>query len=165
MLDYDFEVARRKETNGIIRDNFMLPLSVDNFIGDDIQTGIDSYARIFLADDNIYAMFLDYNGGQTLGDVGYRMRRMGIVAKKFLPPLADFQYFDRQAVAHYRKNYPSKSKLDKGSLTFYRTYALYSPGLVRIAAVPQGINRYMGESSNWCKALDFSYRKIEVLGL
>lgn len=162
MSDYEYNVMRKRHCETVVREQFHLHLPVDALLFDDIETGTHSYAVLFRSGHHLYALFIDEDNRQTLGDVQSMMRHMGVKPLKILPPHADPDYFTHEARHEFSTAYPAIKLMDPETLRFYRNYASYTPGLVRIAEINGSIKRYVASLSHWQTAFEYTFRRIQV---
>ena len=162
MTDFEYNAMRKRHCESVVRDQFHLHLPVDELLFDDIETGDNSYAVLFRSGHHVYALFIDEGGRQTLGDVQSMMRHMGIKPLKVLPPHADPEYFTREARHEFSTAYPAIKMMDPETVRFYRNYAVYAPGLVRISEINGSIKRYVTNLPHWQTAFDYSFKRIQV---
>lgn len=162
MSDYEYNAMRRRHCESVVREQFHLHLPVEELIFDDIETGAHSYAVLFRSGRHMYALFIDEDNRQTLGDVTSIMEHMGVKPLKVLPPHADPDYFTREARHKFSLAYPAIKTIDPETVRFYQNYATYAPGLVRIAEVGGMIKRYVPSLPHWQHAFDYSFKRIRV---
>ena len=162
MSDYEYNSMRKRHCESVVQEQFHLHLPVDELLFDDIETGARSYAVLFRSGRHLYALCIDDDMRQTLGDVKSMMRHMGVKPLKVLPPHADPDYFTREARQSFSVTYPAIKAVDIEALRFYQDSTIYAPGLVRIAEISGAIKRYVPTAPHWQTAFDYSFRKIQV---
>lgn len=153
---------RKHHCERLVREHFHLHLPVDELLFDDIATGERSYVVLFRSGRHLYGLFVDEGGQQMLGDVRSMMQHMGMKPLKVLPPLADSRYFLKEAKKRFSLAFPAIKASDAETIRYYQTYALYAPGLVRIAEIRGPIKRYSSDTSHWQSAFDYSFRRVQV---
>ena len=162
MSDIEYNIMRKRHCESIVQDFFHLYFPVDDMLFDDIETGEGSYAVIFRSSNYLYALFIDENKKQTLGDVQSMMRNMGVRPLKVFPPHADPDYFIREAERNFLNKYPAIKTASPEAINFYKNFATYTPGLIRIAEINGMIKRYVPDMMNWQNAFSFNFQQIQV---
>lgn len=162
MAEYNYDSMRRRECEELIPRLFHVHLPVKRFVCDDIETGSNSYAVLFESGKDLYALLVDKQDRQTFADVRRMTKRMGLRVDRFFPPGADPRYFFEEGVKLYQQAYPAKKQWSKDDIPFYASQAVYSPALVRVTVVDDGLYRYSTNGGSWQRAFDFTFRKVRV---
>ena len=160
---YDYDEMRRRECEQLIPQVFHVYLPVDRFVCDDIQIGPDSYAMLFESDKNLYALLIDNQKGQTLADVKRLTKQIGLQVSRYFPPGADPRYFFDSGMRLYQRYFPAKRTWSRQDIDFYAQQAIYSPALVRVSAVDNGLRRFIPGVNSWQHASDFTFKKVQVV--
>jgi len=162
MTTRDYNEMRRRQCREVVVEQFHLDLPIDEVLFDDIETGRDSYAVFFRSGRDMYALLIDENNTQTLGDARHTVRAMGLEAEKFLPPHADDRYFMRAGEKYFQQAFPGRKQWSTQEITHYQSYAVYSPALIRLSRINGEIKRFNTIGSAWQKAFEFSFAKVKV---
>ncbi|MFZ1250485.1 MAG: hypothetical protein WAR37_03525 [Candidatus Microsaccharimonas sp.] len=154
---------RQRECNELIPKLFHVYLPVTRLLFDDIETGPHSYAVLFESGRDTYALIVAKDGyDQTLADVKRIVKGMGLEAQRFFPPEADPLYFYDEGVKHFLSAYPGRKQWKKEDITFYQSLASYKTALIRVASIKGEVRRFNTHTSNWQKAFDYTFKKIQV---
>ncbi|HET6622383.1 MAG TPA: hypothetical protein VFG56_00415 [Candidatus Saccharimonadales bacterium] len=150
---------------GSIREQFSLQLDIKHVIVRGIPTSRTTKASVFLTTKNKLFVYIDGQEPLSLSDVTKMIKRMGLVAKAYLPPRREDDYFDRIARGHFKKVYPGHPNPSDEDLRYYRSLAPYNPALVEVEEITAGVIYQFdsNDSSNWRTAAKFSYRRIKAL--
>ena len=159
----EYNLMRQRECNELIPQLFHVHLPVTRFLGEDIETGLHSYAVLFESGNDTYALLIATPGTeQTLGDVMRIAKGMGITVQRFFPPEAEPLYFYQEGVKHFQKAYPARKQWTKEDIRFYQSMAAYSPALLRISSVNGSVRRFNVHSNEWQTAFEYRFRKIPI---
>lgn len=148
----------------IANENFGKRFDIQQVVVRSIPTTHTTVASVFLTSKNQLYALVHGRAPLTLGDVRKIVKRMGLEAEAYLPPIHQPQYFDDIAVAKFRAVYPGRHDISDADLRYYRLSAPYNPALVLIGAVTDGTIRQFdpSDSSNWRVAAKFQYRRIKA---
>lgn len=130
-----------------------------------VPTTHTTVASVFLTSKNQLYALVHGRAPLTLGDVRKIVKRMGLEAEAYFPPMHQPTYFDDIAIEKFKSVYPGRHDVSDSDLRYYRLGAHYNPGLVLIAGVRDGTIKQFdsSDSSNWRVAAKFQYRRIKTL--
>jgi len=148
----------------IANENFGKRFDIQQVVVRSIPTTHTTVASVFLTSKNQLYALVHGRAPLTLGDVRKIVKRMGLEAEAYLPPIHQPQYFDDIAVDKFRAVYPGRHDISDADLRYYRLSAPYNPALVLIGAVTDGTIRQFdpSDSSDWRVAAKFQYRRIKA---
>lgn len=148
----------------IANEHFGKRFDIQNVVVRSIPTTHTTVASVFLTSKNQLYALVHGRAPLTLGDVRKIVKRMGLEAEAYLPPIHQPQYFDDIAVDKFKAVYPGRHDISDADLRYYRLSAPYNPALVLIGAVADGTIRQFdsSDSSNWRIAAKFQYRRIKA---
>lgn len=148
----------------IANEHFGKRFDIQQVVVRSIPTTHTTVASVFLTSKNQLYALVHGRAPLTLGDVRKIVKRMGLEAEAYLPPIHQPQYFDDIAVDKFKAVYPGRHDISDADLRYYRLSAPYNPALVLIGAVADGTIRQFdsSDSSNWRVAAKFQYRRIKA---
>ena len=148
----------------IANEHFGKRFDIQQVVVRSIPTTHTTVASVFLTSKNQLYALVHGRAPLTLGDVRKIVKRMGLEAEAYLPPIHQPQYFDDIAVDKFKAVYPGRHDISDADLRYYRLSAPYNPALVLIGAVADGTIRQFdsSDSSNWRVAAKFQYRRIKT---
>lgn len=143
---------------------FGLEVPVRNIILWRVPVSRTDYATVFLTAKKQLYVHIDGQSRLLLGDVKKIISHMGLVPAVFVPPKGRPHYFDEIGRHKFGEVFPGRTHISDADITFYRTLAPYSPALVQIQEVKDGlIRQYDADaSSSWRPAIKFAYRRIKT---
>ena len=135
---------------------------VNSVIARQIPVGRSSEATLFLTTKKQLYLFVDGEAPLLLSDIKKIVSRVGLVAERYVPPKGRPNYFDEIGAAKFREVFPSRKVVTDEDIVFYKTLAPYSPALVAIREVKNGIvHQYDSDATGgWRPSIKFSYRRI-----
>lgn len=147
-----------------VKEQFGKHLDIKQVIARDIPTSHTTKASVFLTAKNQLYAFIGGRAPLTLGDVRKIIKRMGLVAEAYVPPVHQPDYFNVIAETKFKETFPGRTVANDQDLAFYRTLVPYNPALVLIAEVSDGTIRQFdsSDSSNWRVAAKLTYRRIKT---
>lgn len=146
----------------ICRDKFNVEIKVENILLNSAFTGNSSYTSVFKNDRNeIFALCL-CDGALTLADVNGIIKKMGMKPERVYPPGGDEQYFVYYAKKTYESVFPGRKCLAEQDAVFYKSFAPYSPALIRIKEISGEIKHFDTSWNKWTSAINFSYYRVKV---
>jgi hypothetical protein len=145
-----------------IHSAFKQTIDIKSMIASSLPVGPGVTASVFLTDKGQLFMLIVSQGAMNVGDVRKMVSRANLKAEQFLPPHADEDYFTRIATKKFQEVFPGRAPSNDDDLTFYRTLVAYSPALVQISEVVDGVIKQFDRdaASSWRPAVKFSYRRI-----
>lgn len=146
------------------KERFGVSLEVDKVIARRIDVGRTTRATIFLSNKKQLYCYIEGQSRLLLSDVKKLCSRIGIRAELYFPPKGRPNYFDEIGREKFRDVFPGRRDIHEGDLTFYRTLAPYSPALILIGEVRDGVI-YQADSDSrggWRPAVKFAYRRIKT---
>lgn len=148
----------------IAREQFGKQLDITQVIVRDVPTSHTTRASVFMTKKAQMYALVHGEAALTLGDVRKLVKRMGLEAEAYLPPVHSPHYFDDIATEKFKATYPGRYDVTDADLRYYRLSAPYNPALVLISAVSDGTIRQFDplDSSGWRSAAKFQYRKIKT---
>lgn len=162
MADLYQEVTELIDLEGTCRAHFGAPLSIKRIIANGLPTGNSSRTTVFeTKDHSLYALCTSHIP-LTLADIKKIARRMGIEAEKYLPPAFDQQYFYNYGRDAFLAAYPSRKLTPHDDLSYYESLAPYSPALIKISQIKNGLRQFIPIAEQWQPAVTYSYAKVEV---
>jgi len=146
------------------KDQFGVILEVDKVIARNIDVGNSMRATLFLNKKKQLYCYINGPARLVYGDVRKLAVRIGLKVEMFFPPKGKPQYFDEIGIAKFREVFPGRHEVHAEDIVYYRTLAPYSPALMLITEVRDGII-YRADSdarSGWRPAVKFAYRRIKA---
>ena len=146
-----------------VRAEFGLNLNVKSQIAR-VPVSPSDVATVFLTDKGLLFALIDGRAKLTLGDVKKIITRMNLAAEEFWPPQKDPDYFRRRATEKFNEVFPGRGVVRDDDLAFYKTLAPYSPALVQIAEVRDGVIKQFDTDAvgHWRPSVKFAYRRIRT---
>lgn len=149
----------------VVRAQFGISVSVDSVIARNIPVSRTAEATLFLSAKKQLFLYLTSQSKLLLSDVQKIVSRTGLKADQFLPPKGRPNYFDEVGTKKFHEVFPGRSHVTPQDIAFYRTLSPYSPALILISEVKDGIiYRYDSDSSGeWRLHTKFAYRRIKTI--
>ena len=147
------------------KEEFGVSLEIDNVIARGIDVGNSMKATLFLTKKKQLYCYIFGPARLVLGDVRKLAVRIGLKVEMFFPPKGRPQYFDEIGREKFRVVFPGRHEIHSEDIVFYRTLAPYTPALLLISEVRDGVI-YCADSdarSGWRPAVKFTYRRIKTL--
>lgn len=154
---YD-DVAIERQIAG----KFGVNAEVESVIARRIPVGRSVEASLFLTNKKQLFLYIDGEARLYLSDVKKIVSRVGLHAEMYMPPKGSPHYFDEIGRAKFREMFPGRKLVSDDDIAFYKTLAPYSPALVLIREVKNGIiYQYDSDATGgWRPHAKFSYRRI-----
>lgn len=145
-----------------IKDQFGVAIEVESVIARRMPVGRSVEASLFLTSKKQLYLYIHGEAPLLLSDVKKIVSRAGLHVEMFLPPKGRPHYFDEIGTQKFREMFPSRSSVTDEDIVFYRTLAPYTPALVLIREVKNGIiYQYDADATGgWRPHAKFSYRRI-----
>lgn len=147
-----------------IKDYFGVKLNVSQMVAHDLPLSRTAYAQLFLTPDKHFYCYVDARSNLSLGDIKVLVKKIGLIADKFLPPSANEHYFVDSATDKFKKVFPGKKPANETDLRYYLTLVPYHPALIQIKEVADGkLYQFDPDSTgSWRANKTFSYRRIKT---
>lgn len=146
----------------IAKKQFGLDIEVRQVLAREIPVSHTATSTVFLTSKNQLFSMIHAKSALNLGDVRRLVKKMGLEAEGYLPPVQDKDYFNTVASAKFSSVFPGRHHIDESELRYYRLLVPYNPALIRVRAVTDGVVRQFDprDSSGWRTAVKFAYRQI-----
>ncbi len=143
---------------------FGVDTEVESMIARRMPVARNTTANLFLTKKKQLFLFVDGESRLLLSDVMKIVTRVGLSAELYLPPKGRPNYFDEVGTEKFIEVFPGRKVTNSQDIAFYRTLAPYSPALILIHEVKNGvIYQYDSDSkSEWRQYARFSYRRIKT---
>ena len=137
---------------------------IESVIARRIPIGRSANATLFLTAKKQLFLFVHGESKLLLSDVKKAVARIGLVPELFLPPKGRPNYFDEIGTEKFQEIFPGRRVAQAEDIAFYRTLAPYSPALILIREVKNGIiYQYDSDATGgWRPHAKFSYRRIKT---
>lgn len=141
---------------------FGVNAEVESVIARRIPVGRSVEATLFLTNKKQLFLYVDGEARLYLSDVKKIVARVGLHAELYMPPKGRPQYFDEIGTAKFQEMFPGRKVVSDEDIAFYKTLAPYSPALILIREVKNGvIYQYDSDATGgWRPHTKFSYRRI-----
>lgn len=148
----------------MIKAQFGVPAEVDSMIARNFPISRTGHASLFLTPKKQLFLYIDAQSKLLLADVQKIVSRVGLKAELYMPPKGRPQYFDEVGTQKFREIFPGRSNIGAQDIAFYRTLTPYSPALVLISEVKNGIIYQFDSDSHegWRPTAKFTYRRIKT---
>ena len=146
------------------KDKFGLSVEIKQVIARRAPVSRTDTATVFLTKKKQLYVYIEAQSRLVFADVKKIVTRMGMKAELYLPPKGRPHYFDEIGRQKFSEVFPGRTHITEGDITFYRTLAPYSPALVQISEIKDGvIMQYDSDASGgWRPAAKFAYRRIRT---
>lgn len=147
-----------------IRAQFGVVADIDTVIARHMPVSRTADATLFLTKKKQLFLYVDSQSKLLLSDVQKIVSRVGLKAELYMPPKGRPEYFNDIGLSKFREIFPGRSNITPQDIAFYRTLAPYSPALVLISEVKNGIiYQFDSDSmSSWRQHAKFAYRRIKT---
>lgn len=145
-----------------IKEKFGVVAEIDSVIARHIPVGRSVDATLFLSAKKQLYLYVDGEARLYLSDVKKIVARVGLVADLYMPPKGRPNYFDEIGTLKFQEIFPGRKAVNEHDIAFYKTLAPYSPALILIREVKNGvIYQYDSDATGgWRPQAKFSYRRI-----
>lgn len=135
---------------------------VDTVIARRFPVGRSLEATLYLTKKKVLMFYISGESPLLLSDVRKIVSRAGLQADIYLPPKGQSHYFEEVAQRKFNEIFPGRKAVNEHDLAFYKTLAPYSPALVMIKGVKDGVIYQFDSDARggWRPHLKFSYRRI-----
>lgn len=147
-----------------IKSLFGVDGDVEAVIARRIPVGRSVEATLFLTKKKQLFLFIHGETRLLLSDVKKIVSRVGLMPELYMPPKGRPNYFDEVGTLKFQEIFPGRKVAQAEDIVFYRTLAPYSPALVLIREVKNGIiYQYDSDATGaWRPHSKFSYRRIKT---
>ncbi|MEO6110041.1 MAG: hypothetical protein ABIP50_03470 [Candidatus Saccharimonadales bacterium] len=148
----------------IAKSQFGVDIDIDAVIGRRFPVSRTAEATLFLTKKKQLFLYVSSQSKLLLSDVQKIVSRVGLKAELYMPPKGRPHYFDEVGTAKFREVFPGRSHINHEDIIFYRTLTPYSPALILISEVKNGIlYQYDSDSTGeWRQSTKFTYRRIKT---
>lgn len=145
-----------------LKEHFGVTVEVDSVIARHFPVGRSVDATLFLSDKKQLYLYVDGEARLSLSDVKKVVSRVGLHAEMYMPPKGQPRYFEEIGTRKFNEIFPGRKVVTDEDIAFYKTLAPYSPALVLIREVKNGvIYQYDSDAmGGWRPHAKFSYRRI-----
>lgn len=145
-----------------MKDRFGVSAEVESVIARRIPVGRSVEATLFLTTKKQLFLYVHGEARLLLSDVRKIVSRVGLHAELYMPPKGRPHYFDEVGTAKFQEIFPGRKAVNDQDIAFYKTLAPYSPALILIREVKNGvIYQYDSDARDgWRPHAKFSYRRI-----
>lgn len=149
----------------IVRAQFGIAVSIDSVIARHIPVSRTAEATLFLTSKKQLFLHITSQSKLLLADIQKIVSRVGLKAEQYVPPKGRPQYFEEVGTKKFQEVFPGRTHVTAQDIAFYRTLAPYSPALILISEVKNGvIYRHDSDSSgDWRQHAKFTYRRIKTI--
>lgn len=147
-----------------IKTDFGVVAEVESVIARRIPVGRSVEATLFLTSKKQLFLYISGEARLLFSDVKKIVSRVGLTAEMYVPPKGRPQYFDEIGIAKFEEIFPGRKVTTDEDIVFYKTLAPYSPALILIHEVKNGvIYQYDSDATGgWRPHAKFSYRRIRT---
>jgi hypothetical protein len=137
---------------------------IDSVIARRMPVGRTSEATLFLTAKKQLFLYVSGESRLLLSDVKKIVSRVGLQAELYMPPKNRPHYFEEIGTAKFQEIFPGRRVANPEDIAFYKTLAPYSPALVLVREVKNGvIYQYDADArGEWRPNVKFSYRRIKT---
>lgn len=145
-----------------IKNQFGVDSEVESVIARRIPVGRSAEATLFLTSKKQLFLYVHGESRLLLSDIRKIVSRVGLQADFYIPPKNRPHYFEEVGTAKFREIFPGRKSVTDQDIAFYKTLAPYSPALILIREVKNGIiYQYDSDATgDWRPHAKFSYRRI-----
>lgn len=147
-----------------LRAQFGVAAEVDSVISRHFPVARTAEATLFLTKKKQLFLYITSESKLLLADIQKIVSRAGLKPEMYLPPKGRPHYFDEMGTEKFREIFPGRGHINAQDIAFYRTLTPYSPALVLISEVKNGIvYQYDSDSTGgWRQNARFTYRRIKT---
>lgn len=155
---HDIELERT------LKAKFGVDAEVDAVIGRRFPVSRTAEATLFLTKKKQLFLYVTSQSKLVLSDVQKIVSRVGLKAEMYLPPKGRPHYFDEVGTQLFREVFPGRTNINAQDIAFYRTLTPYSPALILISEVKEGVVRQFDSDNTggWRLLAKFAYRRIKT---
>jgi len=147
-----------------IKEKFGVSAEIDSVIARSFPVSRTAEATLFLTKKKQLFLYVESQSKLLLSDVQKIVSRVGLKAELYLPPKNRPNYFDEVGTEKFREIFPGRSHINQEDIGFYRTLTPYSPALILITEVKNGViyQHDSDSSGQWRVNTKFTYRRIKT---
>lgn len=147
-----------------IKATFGVDAETESVIARRIPVGRSVEATLFLTTKKQLFLYVDGETRLLLADVKKIVSRVGLSAEMYMPPKGRPHYFDEVGADKFQEIFPGRRAVNDEDIAFYKTLAPYSPALILIREVKNGIIYQFDSDAtgSWRPHARFSYRRIKT---
>ncbi|MGY4893238.1 MAG: hypothetical protein ACO1N2_00920 [Candidatus Saccharimonadota bacterium] len=147
-----------------IKAKFGVDAETESVIARRIPVGRSVEATLFLTTKKQLFLYVDGETRLLLADVKKIVSRVGLSAEMYMPPKGRPHYFDEVGADKFQEIFPGRRAVNDEDIAFYKTLAPYSPALILIREVKNGIIYQFDSDAtgSWRPHARFSYRRIKT---
>jgi len=148
----------------IAKSQFGIDLDIDAVIARRFPVSRTAEATLFLTKKKQLFLYVTSQSKLLLSDVQKIVSRVGLKAEMYVPPKSRPNYFDEVGTQKFREIFPGRGHINQQDILFYRTLTPYTPALILITEVKDGmIYQYDSDSTGqWRQNVKFTYRRIKT---
>jgi hypothetical protein len=141
---------------------FGVDSEIDSVIARRMPVGRSAEATLFLTSKKQLYLYVSGESRLLFADVKKIVARAGLIAERYLPPKNRPYYFEEIGTAKFQEVFPGRKVASPEDIAFYTTLAPYSPALILIKEVKNGIiYQYDSDASGqWRPSTKLQYRRI-----
>lgn len=145
-----------------IKEKFGVAAEVESVIARHFPVGRSAEATLFLTSKKQLFLYVSGETRLLLSDVKKIVAHAGLSAELYMPPKNQPQYFNDVGTLKFQEIFPGRKRVTEEDIAFYKTLAPYSPALILIREVKNGIiYQFDSDARNsWRPHVKFSYRRI-----
>lgn len=164
MTDMNDQVYDDFALEKIAKSQFGVDVDIESVIARRIPVSRTAEATLFLTSKKQLFLYVTSQSKLLLSDIQQIVSRVGLRAELYMPPKGRPNYFDEVGTKKFREIFPGRGNINAQDIAFYRTLAPYSPALILISEVKDGmIYQYDSDSrGGWRNSVKFAYRRIKT---
>jgi hypothetical protein len=147
-----------------IKAQFGVEIEVDSMIARHMPVGRTTEATLFLTTKKQLYLYVFGESRLLFSDIKKIVSRAGLVAEQYMPPKGRPHYFEEVGTQKFQEIFPGRKVVNLEDIAFYKTLAPYSPGLIAVREVKNGVvYQYDADATgDWRPHVKFSYRRIKT---
>ena len=147
-----------------LKAKFGVDAEIESVIARRIPVGRSVEATLFLTTKKQLFLYVDGESRLLLSDVKKIVSRVGLHTEMYMPPKGRPHYFDEVGAQKFQEIFPGRRAVGDEDIAFYKTLAPYSPALILIREVKNGIIYQFDSDAtgSWRPHAKFSYRRIKT---
>ena len=147
-----------------IKESFGVEADIRQAIVFKVPVSNTAEATLFLTSKKQLYLYISAKSKLLLCDIKKIVSHMGLKAELYIPPKGRPFYFDEVGRSKFHEVFPGRSHVSDDDIIFYRTLAPYSPALILVGEVKDGMIYQFDSDSNtkWRAAAKFAYRRIKT---
>lgn len=148
----------------IAKEQFGVDIDISSVIARRFPVSRTAEATLFLTKKKQLFLYVTSQSKLLLSDIQKIVSRVGLKAEMYLPPKGRPHYFDEVGTQKFREIFPGRGHINAQDILFYRTLSPYTPALILISEVKNGmVYQYDSDSTGeWRQNAKFTYRRIKT---